>query len=612
MKFLKSFFTIFFTLFVLLLSHFAIHAAEYDFVLTNSTEVAYTTGNDYTDVTINLTREVKDKKYYFSTQGSHTFFIPDLVFDNEEDIKREREFKKESLIVKNDKGQDIPYTIEELEYGEGMNIKVPNYRDTTYAVPYKIKVNFKTHDYVKNIYDWVLIEYPMLSKDTKFEIKDESTNTIALVNYNLNITVDNNIPQLAKVYPANYEVKKDKTSTTFTFKGQDRVEKPVYLEFGTERDYKFRVVLKTQKTDTVIPEKYSSNFSALSTNIYEITLPREFSENNQSVRIEKISPTPTKLIIDTEGNVRATFEVPANKESEITVSGYIHLEQKPLEEAIQIPNVVLKQYFEKVKSDQNLAKYLSATKYWEINDSFIKQEAEKLLEGKQTVLDVIQADYQYINDKLEYNSSKASDPSRIRIGAKAALQGGDSVCMEYSDAMIAILRAQGIAARAASGYTNINPSVTEKESHQWVQVWIPEYGWLTVDPSHEGSNMTIGQNVQYVLWNTTYDDSNVDIKAYSANEFKIDTSKYNISISAVDKKEIPLNLLSYSDIKTENKENSTKDTINMIVKTTSIGKIALIILPVILIVVLLVALISLINILIKRTKTHKEPVNQQH
>ncbi len=70
----------------------------------------------------------------------------------------------------------------------------------------------------------------------KFEIKDESTNTIALVNYNLNITVDNNIPQLAKVYPAIMRFKKDKTSTTFTFKGQDRVEKPVYLEFGTEQE----------------------------------------------------------------------------------------------------------------------------------------------------------------------------------------------------------------------------------------------------------------------------------------------------------------------------------------------------------------------------------------
>jgi hypothetical protein len=66
MKFLKSFFTTLSVLFVLLLSHFLTYAAEYDFVLTNSTEVAYTTGNDYTDVIINLTREVKDKKYYFS------------------------------------------------------------------------------------------------------------------------------------------------------------------------------------------------------------------------------------------------------------------------------------------------------------------------------------------------------------------------------------------------------------------------------------------------------------------------------------------------------------------------------------------------------------------
>jgi len=606
MKFSKYIFTVFFALLVFSFSHITVHAADYNFILTNDTQVAYTTGNDYTDVTIKLTREVKDKKYFFSTQGNHTFFIPDLLVNDEGSIKAEREFKKQSLQVKNDKKENIPYSIEELEYGNGMSIKVPNYRDTTYSVPYKVILSFKTHDYINHVYDWVLIQYPMLSKDTKFEIKDESTNTYALVNYNLSIVVDNNVSKLAKVYPVNYETKKDETSTTYIFNQKDRIGQSVYLEFGTERNYKFELVLKTQKTDTVIPEKYSSNFSALSTNIYEIILPREFSENNQTVRIEKIFPTPTKLIIDTEGNVKATFEVPANKESEIIVSGYIKLQQNPLEEAIQIPNITLKQYIEKTKSDKNITNYLSAGKYWDINDSFIKQEAEKLLENKETVLDVIRGDYQYINDKLEYSTSKALDSNRLRIGGKAALQGGESICMEYSDAMITILRAQGIAARAASGYTNINPSVTEKESHQWVQAWIPEYGWLSIDPSHESSNMTIGQNIQYALWNTSYDDSNVDIKAYSANDFNIDTSKYSITVSAVDKKDIPSNLLSYSDIKTENKENSTKDTINMIIKTTSIGKVALIILPVILIVILLVALISLINILVRRTKTHKE------
>lgn len=605
MKFSKCIITIFFALLSLFFSNITVHAVDYNFTLTNDTQVTYTTGNDYTDVTIKLTREVKDKKYYFSTQGDHSFFIPDLVVNDEDSIKTEREFKKQSLQVKNDRKEDIPFSIEELEYGQGMNVKVPNYRDTTYAVPYKVILSFKTHDYINHIYDWVLIQYPMLSKDTKFEIKDEATNTYALVNYNLSIIVDKNISKLAKVYPVNYDTKKDETSTTYIFNEKDRIGQSVYLEFGTERNYKFDLVLKTQKTDTVIPEKYSSNFSALSTNIYEIILPREFSENNQTVRIEKISPTPTKLVIDTEGNVRATFEVPANKEDEIIVSGYIKLQQDSLEKETQIPNITLKQYIEKVKSDKNMAKYLSAGKYWEINDSSIKQEAEKLLENKDYVLDIIRGDYQYINDKLEYSTSKALNPDRLRIGGKAALQGGESICMEYSDAMIAILRAQEIAARAASGYTNINPSITEKESHQWVQAWIPEYGWLSIDPSHESSNMTIGQNIQYVLWSTSYDDSNVDIKAYSANEFNIDTSRYSITVSSVDKKDVPSNLLSYSDIKTENKENSTKDTINMIIKTTSIGKVALIILPVVLVVILLVALISLINILIRRTKTHK-------
>ena len=67
-----------------------------------------------------LTREVKDKKYFFSTQGNHTFFIPDLLVNDEGSIKAEREFKKQSLQVKNDKKENIPYSIEELEYGNGM------------------------------------------------------------------------------------------------------------------------------------------------------------------------------------------------------------------------------------------------------------------------------------------------------------------------------------------------------------------------------------------------------------------------------------------------------------------------------------------------------------
>ncbi|KFN40096.1 hypothetical protein KN63_00360 [Smithella sp. F21] len=590
---------------IFLLSQVPINAQDYDFVLTNDAKVTYITGSEYVNVTIQLLREVKDQAYYFSTQGEHSFHIPDLVSDDTEDIKKEREFKKNSIVVTNDSGKKVPFSIEELDIGQGLYIKVPNYRDTTYTQPYRVNVKYSTHDYVKRMYDWFVIEYPALHEDTKFEQTHEESKTKALINYNLEIEVDEKAFPLSRVFPSEYEEKLDEGKTSYSFSAKNRIGQSVYLEFGTEQFYKFELTLKTKKTDNIIPEKYSSALNALSTNIYELALPREFAENNQRVSIESITPKPTKLITDTEGNVIATFEVPANKESQIYVSGYIQVTQKPITSKLEIPNSELGNYFASIKSDKNLNKYLTSTKYWEINDPFIKQEAEKLLTGQNTILDVIRTDYKYINDVLEYDTKKAEDPNALRIGAKASLQGGPAVCMEYSDSMIALLRAQGIPSRAAFGYTNIGLEIEEKISHQWVQVWIPEYGWLSIDPSFESANMTIGQNIQYVLWDTLADENSVDIKAFSADNFEFDASGYTVKVYAVDGKALPDGLLSYSDIETQSKENETKETLNLIIKTTVIGKALIIVLPVLIVLVLLILLISLILLLIKRLRSRK-------
>ncbi len=585
-------------------------AVTYDFILTNNTTVTYTTGEDTVDVKILFLREVKNKEYFFSTSGEQSFHIPDLVREDQETVKEEREFKKASISVTNDSGKKIPYTIEDLEYGEGMYVKVPNYKQTTYTSPYRVIVKYSTHDYVKNVYNWVLIEYPALHEDTKFEQIHDETDTKVKINYNLDIVVDKDIPPLARIFPETYNSKEQGEGTSYSFSSDQRVGKPTYLEFGTKQIYKFELSLKTSKTDDLIPERYSSAISALSTNIYELALPREYSENKQSVRIEKISPTPTKLITNTEGNVIATFEVPANQESEIYVSGYIWLEQEALEKAYPIPNITYTKYLESIKKNKELAKYLIPTKYWEVKDPIIDAKAKELLVENNFILDIIRADYSYITQTFEYNKEKANDPNSTRIGAKAALQGGATVCMEYSDAMVAILRAQGIPARAAFGYTSLDTNTEDKVSHQWVQVWLPDYGWLSVDPSYESANMMIGQSLQYILWNTLHDDNFVDIKAYSADNFEFDTSKYKVKVYAVSEDSIPENVLSYSDIQPENTENSTKETLNLIIKTTPIGKALVIILPITVVLLLLITLFSLITLLIKRVKARKASVSQ--
>ena len=607
MKLPKTIYTIFLFLLILTTSNLISYAATYDFILTNDTTVKYTTGQEYVEVENRFVREIKNSKFYVSISGEKTFHIPDISSDEKESIEIERAFKRDSLSVKSNTGRDVEYTVEELEMGKGMYVKVPNYKETKYGIPYEVVMIYSTHDYVKKVYDSVIFEYPILHPDTVFEQRDENTNTLAQIIYNLSFEFDENIPPLAKIYPTDYS----SNNNVYSFSAQQRIDNPIYLEFGTNQIYKFELSLKTSKTDTIIPEKYSSNLPLLSTNIYQVSLPREFAENNQKVKIENLSPKPTKLVINEEGNVTATFEVPANQESSITVSGYIWVEQKPITEKTAIPNPTFAEYTESIKKDPNLSKYLLPTKYWEVDDTYIQQEANNILDGKTSLLDVLISVYTYVNEKLEYDEQKANDLTSKRIGAKAALEGGPSVCMEYSDAMVAIFRAQGIPARGALGYTSLSTNEDIKISHQWVQIWIPEYGWLSLDPTYESPNMAIGQSIQYVLWNTFYDNNITDINVLTANIENLDfnPNNFEVKVYAVNKSTIPDNLMSYSDIKTV-EQSTAGEYINILVKTTTLGKALLIILPIAVVLALLILLLSLIVLLIKRIKTRKASQGQ--
>jgi transglutaminase-like putative cysteine protease len=384
------------------------------------------------------------------------------------------------------------------------------------------------------------------------------------------------------------------------------------LEFGTSVLYKFNLQYSTPQTDTFVPQKYSSFFNALSTNVYEISLPREFEETNQRVYIESISPTPKDIHKDEEGNILALFEVPANKESKIEVTGYISVEQDSIEEGSKTFDMPLEEYFNKIKDSAYITRYLSETKYWEINDEYIRQEAETLMKDQGTLLDVIKADYRYINNKLEYDQNKTTSEN-TRIGAKEALLGGPSVCMEYADVMISLLRAQGIPSRAALGYANLRETAPETQvRHQWVQIWVPDYGWLSVDPTFESENIKIGQMVDRVLWEVFNNDFLSSIKIYSANDIvNLTTEGFVVTVYGVTEKVDLESLKSYADYTPTGEVRDSQDPnissfVSTALKTTTLGKAILITLPIFLVLIVLIAIIYLASSLIKRQKKMKK------
>lgn len=596
---------------LLLFSQKAVAAdSDEDFVVDTKTEVQYNTGEDFATIKTEYIRTVKNSTYYFSPSGEKVFHIPDLSTNQEEEIQLERKYKLDSLTVKDSKGNSVKYSVEEKDSGEGIYITVPNYKSTTSTSPYHIIMQYNSHDYITKIGSFVNIVGTSLPKDTIFERKDEENGTVTVFNYYFTIVVDQDIAPLAKAFPK-FTKTDERDKTHFEFKQTDRISNSPSLEFGTSVLYKFDLNYVTPKTDSLISEKYSSTFKALSTNIYELSLPREFSETNQQVYFEKVSPPPKDIYKDKEGNILALFEVPANQKSSINISGYISVKQEEYTEDWDSFDMRYDQYLEAVGKSEYVKRYLAATKYWQSNDDFIRQEAQALKENQETLLSLVQTNYQYINEKLEYDQQKATSENE-RIGAKEALLGGASVCMEYADVMISLLRAQGVPTRAAIGYANLRNTATANQvRHQWVQIWIPEYGWLSVDPTFESNNFKIGQMVDRVLWEVFNNDSLSNIRIYSANDIvDLTTEGFSIRIHGVED-EINLDeLKTYTDLvaKGEIREATSPKVISLIttaLKTTVLGKALLVSIPILILLTILISLISTISYLVRKKKGKK-------
>jgi YVTN family beta-propeller protein len=89
---------------------------------------------------------------------------------------------------------------------------------------------------------------------------------------------------------------------------------------------------------------------------------------------------------------------------------------------------------------------------------------------------------QYCVDKLEYE----------RVGgwnvAPMVLKRGTGSCSEYTFVYIAMCRAAGVPARYAGAIVVRNDDASYDDVfHRWVEVYLPGYGWIPVDPSRGDS-----------------------------------------------------------------------------------------------------------------------------
>jgi len=117
------------------------------------------------------------------------------------------------------------------------------------------------------------------------------------------------------------------------------------------------------------------------------------------------------------------------------------------------------------------------SKYW-ITDEYIARKADEVVGDETNCYWIARRLFNHVIDNMEYELVGGWNI------APTVLRRGTGSCSEYSFVYIALCRAAGLPARyAGSVVTRGDDASTDDVFHRWVEVYLPGYGWIPVDPS---------------------------------------------------------------------------------------------------------------------------------
>jgi transglutaminase-like putative cysteine protease len=199
---------------------------------------------------------------------------------------------------------------------------------------------------------------------------------------------------------------------------------------------------------------------------FTVILPETMPDRQKILGI-RYSPKPSR-IFNKNGNRYAEFVfIKPDRQEKVEINIRAELLRYDLHTARERPENV-------GYEDMGFGDFLKHEKYIEKDHAEIRQIAESI-DGR-TQTDIVKNIYNYVIDNMEYTAHNGKD-----WGAVKALKWKKGDCTEYSDLFVALCRAKNIPARFAAGYTVRFDDVSAK--HNWVEVFLEDYGWVPFDPS---------------------------------------------------------------------------------------------------------------------------------
>ncbi len=458
----------------LIVSSFVLFKSNVNAAIANKVvDRNYLVQKDYVEITETKTIRILEPGFIISPGSFEGFTIFNPI---KGEPNAEEKLKKtlESIKISDQFGNEYNYETEESS-SNNLIVKVVLPTNISYGKDFVLNLNYKSYGLlisagaVKDVY------IPGYPKD--YNLIENNFEEII----NTKVVIPKSLPEINFVLPE-VDLKDVDDFIELDIPINELLGSSAWIQLGKEQYFSFIIEQDLPKT-TSIPFVKNKTY---------ITLPRDISSGsvNQTVFFTDISPNPSKVFLDENGNLIAEFAYNANSAHKALIKGYAILRQEDQTNLTESGNI----------SDipQEFSKYLLPAKYWEVNDDQIKKIANQIKGNSTNIYEIVEKTYDYIVDKIDYSFVKKHGLNE-RQGALQTLNGGAAVCMEYSDLFITLMRANGIPARAAFGYgyaaADYESRLENYINHQWAEVYFPNLKkWISVDVTwgEFGSNIVDG------------------------------------------------------------------------------------------------------------------------
>jgi len=210
-----------------------------------------------------------------------------------------------------------------------------------------------------------------------------------------------------------------------------------------------------------------------------IALP-ENRDNQELIKEISYNIKPTKIITDQWGQKTALFRfknIKPGEKKNLQVTSFV-----------KTYNVRYFLYPEKIGSLSDIPKeikekYLQNNDKYQTDNEIIQNTVKEVVGNEKNSYWIMRKLHQYLIGHLYYKMDGAWDT------APTVIKNGHGSCSEYTFVFISLCRAAGLPARyVGSTWDRKESAYMDDVYHRWAEVYLPNYGWIPIDPTHGDRN----------------------------------------------------------------------------------------------------------------------------